>query len=112
MERKNIILIISALLIIICFVFMFKGNKTNNAQKTDGTVDIEVNYNEVVDETTGEKYYQIYNKETGEEMTNVTDEAMLQMYIDNPDFVGVEHEENSNQPREYNEDGSVREITE
>ena len=45
-------------------------------------------------------------------MTNVTDEAMLQMYIDNPDFVGVEHEENSNQPIEYNEDGSVKEITE
>lgn len=112
MERKNIILIISAILIIICFVFMLKGNKTNNAQKTDGTVDIEVNYNEVVDETTGEKYYQIYNEETGEEMTTVTDEAMLQMYIDNPDFVGVEHEENSNQPIEYNEDGSVKEITE
>ena len=37
-------------------------------------------------------------------MTNVTDEAMLQMYIDNPDFVGVEHEENFNEPREYNEE--------
>ena len=110
MDRKTLIILLAAVVIIICLVFGFSNKDTENSNVENNIeTNINVNYNQVTDEITGETYYQIYNEETGEVMHNVIDEAALQMYIDNPDFVGPENEEiNNGQMVEYNEDGSVK----
>lgn len=109
---KTIIIIMVAILLIIFFVLW--GNKNNSEVSIDTnttTVVGNIIYNQVTDETTGITNYEIYNQQTGEEIGTVQDEVELQMYIDNPDFVGAENK-GQNEFVEYNEDGSVKETTE
>ena len=108
MDRKTLIILLAAVVIIVCLVFGIGSKDTENSNiKNNNETNIIINYNQVTDEATGKTYYQIYNEETGEVMHNVVDEAALQMYIDNPDFIGPENEEKGEV--EYNEDGSVKE---
>ena len=113
MDRKTLIILIAGIIIIFCFVFGLSSKENENNETLENSqiqAITEVTYNEVTDEETGEKYYQIYDKNTGEMMRNVTDEASLKMYIDNPDFIGPENEgENEEEIIEYNEDGTIKE---
>jgi len=110
---KTIIIIIVAILLIIFFVVW--GNKSNSEVPIDAnttTVVGNILYNQVTDETTGVTSYEIYNQQTGEEVGTAQDEAELQMYIDNPDFVGAENKDKERcEFIEYNEDGSVKEYS-
>ena len=114
MDRKTLIILLAAVVIIICLVFGVGKENTENANLNNNVeTNIELDYIQKTDEATGDLYYQIYNKETGEVIRNVVDESSIQMYIDNPDFVGPENEEiDRGSSIEYNEDGSVKSTSE
>ena len=103
MDRKTLIVLLAAVVIIICLVFGFnKKDIELQSEENNLETNTELNYKKVTDEITEETYYQIYDEKTGEVIRNVVDESSIQMYIDNPDFVGPENEGNSEE-LEYNE---------
>lgn len=89
MDKRVVII----LLIVISIIFIIFGFSKINKKTTASN--IELNYNKVTDEKTRDTYYQIYDKQNGRVIKNVTDEASIQMYLDNPDFVGPKVESNS-----------------
>lgn len=88
MEKKDFLRIVAILIILICLIVAISGNiKKENVDTTQN--DIVSNYREIVDNTTGETYYQVYNENTGEIIANVIEEYQVDIYLDNPDYVEV-----------------------
>ena len=88
MENKNLIIFITAILILICIVFaIIQKNKKDDFNRNNEENGFSVSYKEEIDEKTGEKYYQVYNDNNGEVIANVTEEWQTQIYIDNPGYV-------------------------
>ena len=75
-NKKIIILIVSIIIIIGIILFINKTNKTN---ETIGKPSTEIEYNE------SDGMYEIRNS-NNEVIANSTDEAALQIYIDDPDY--------------------------
>lgn len=80
--KKHIIMICIVLLIIVLY-FSFIDKK--NTLLENNTI-----FQEIVDENNN-IYYQIYNN--GHFIKNVTRKEDVQVYLDNPEFKGPEHEE-------------------
>ena len=76
-DKKVIILIVIALILIISVLTIVR-NKTQNNQPANTISEIQY------DDENG--VYYIKNEITGEIIANSTDEGGLQMYIDNPDY--------------------------
>lgn len=93
MEGKKFLIIIIVVFVIIVLICILNAKKENNAELT---------YNMTVDNTTGTTYYQIYN-DKGNLVRNVTDKAAVQMYKDNPDFVGSKVNSNEDVELDTNE---------
>lgn len=95
MDKKNLIIIVAGILIIICLVFgLSEKDKSKTDNDANEKVDVSLEYREVSNEITDEKTYQIYNPDTGEIVTEVKEEYQIQMYLDNPDFVEADIDEN------------------
>ena len=75
-NKKIIILIVGIIIIIGIILFINKPNKTN---ETVGKTSTEINYNE------SDGMYEFRNS-NNEVIANSTDEAALQIYIDDPDY--------------------------
>lgn len=78
-NKKIIILIVSIIIIIGIILFINKTNKTNKTNETVGKTSTEIKYNE------SDGMYEIRNS-NNEVIANSTDEAALQIYIDDPDY--------------------------
>ena len=76
-DKKVIILIVIALILIISVLTIVR-NKTQNNQPANTISEIQYDNENGV--------YYIKNEITGEIIANSTDESGLQMYIDNPDY--------------------------
>jgi FtsZ-interacting cell division protein ZipA len=102
-KKTKIIIIVVAVVIIVALII----NGVNNSKKSDenantNTSNTNITYEQ--DNETGE--YIIYNKETGEEITRVTDEAEIKIYEDNPDYdpklpVSSYEDDNKDETPEY-----------
>ena len=92
MEKNNKITVaIAIIIILICLIFAI----TNKNEDIDSETNVEeseisVDYREITNEATGETYYQVYNEKTGEIIANVAEEYQVDLYIDNPDYVEAE----------------------
>ena len=78
MKDKKVIILIVVALILIISVLTIVRNKTQNNQPANTISEIQY------DDENG--VYYIKNEITGEIIANSTDESGLQMYIDNPDY--------------------------
>lgn len=76
-DKKVIILIVIALILIISVLTILR-NKTQNNQPTNAISEVQYDNENGV--------YYIKNEVTGEIIANSIDESGLQMYIDNPDY--------------------------
>jgi FtsZ-interacting cell division protein ZipA len=84
MDKKTKIIIIVVAVVVIIALIINKVNKSKTTNETTSTANTTTSVTYEQDEETGE--YIIYNKETGEEITRVTDEAEIKIYEDNPDY--------------------------
>lgn len=96
MENKKLIVVICGIILIIFFVLILNDKSNNRINQNKKTV--ELNYNIVMDNSTGDKYYQIYDVDNGQVVRNVTDEASVKMYLENPDFVGTDEYDEYDNP--------------
>lgn len=98
MTRKHVIII--GVVIVILFMIILKlSNNKNNASDT-------YLVNQAYDSASSKTEYKIYDEKTGRQIANTVDKAAIQLYKDNPDFVG------SNEPLEqqenmYDENGKM-----
>lgn len=96
MENKKLIVVICGIILIVFFVLILNYKSNNGFDKDKKSV--ELNYNIVMDNSTGDKYYQIYDVDNGQVVRNVTDEASVKMYLENPDFVGTDEYDEYDNP--------------
>ena len=94
MERKNIIIIILACIIIICILIPVLSKTTKKSENVEN-LECVAEYREMQDEDTGKIYYQIYDKNTGEIIANVDEEYLVEAYLDKPNYAGDEYHQES-----------------
>lgn len=92
MEKKTIIMLIACIVIIICLVFAGSNNKFEIDEIKNESINKNLNYKPIIDNDTGDTYYQIYNEDNGDVIANVIEEKDIQIYLDNPEYQGKEED--------------------
>ena len=89
MNKKGLIFILFLIIMIVLVIlYKIKFSKSNDNNKN---TEVKISYKK---EENDDNLYTVYDENTGEKIAENVEESQLQMYKDNPNFIGSENGKN------------------